>query len=562
METRDFRFRVLLIVGLIVITLWSASPLQALTNVKLSGGMPPFGDVDRFLTSADGRYAVYLADQETDGVYDLYSVLVSGGSPVRLNPLPPPGRTITSFQISPDSTRVVYLAYQSPANVYELYSVPIGGPAAAGIKLNGTLVALGNVTSFQISPDSSRVIYYADQQTDEIFELYSVPLGGPAADGIKLNVEVGALGNVEGFFLISPDSTQVVYQAHQQNVIRNDFELYSVPLKGPAAAGIILNEALGALRKIFDFQISPDSSRVVYKVDQQTVNVLELYSVPIKGPAAAGIKLNGTLVPGGNVVGFNISQDSSRVVYTADQETDNHFELYSVPLAGPAAAGIKLNGVLGAVGSVNGVFRISPDSSRVVYNAIQETATAYDLYSVPLAGPAAAGIKLNRPLPLNGEFADFQISPDSSRLVYTAAQDTVGVQELYSVPLVGPAAAGIKLNRTAVSAENVFDLKIRAPGNVLDLKISPDSNRVVYIANLKTATVYDLYSVPIKGPAVTGIQINGTLVAGGNVFPFFYQISPDSGRVFYMADQDTAGVLELYMTSFSFLYLPLILNQG
>ena len=51
-------------------------------------------------------------------------------------------------------------------------------------------------------------------------------------------------------------------------------------------------------------------------------------------------------------------------------------------------------------------------------------------------------------------------------------------------------------------------------------------------------------------------------MAGGNVFPFFFQISSDSGRVYYMADQDTAGVMELYMTSFSYLYLPLVLNQG
>ena len=172
-------------------------------------------------------------------------------------------------------------------------------------------------------------------------------------------------------------------------------------------------------------------------------------------------------MPGGNVIGFNISPDSSRVVYTADQEKDNAFEIYSVSIGGPAEAGIKLNGILGPVGGVNGVFRISPDSSRVVYNAIQETANAYDLYSVPLGGPAAAGIKLNRPLPLNGEFSDFQISADSSRLVYTAAQDTVGVQELYSVPLAGPAAGGIKLNRTPVSAGNMYDLKILVPGMFL-----------------------------------------------------------------------------------------------
>ena len=135
--------------------------------------MPPFGDVNSFQISPDGRYAVYLADQDTDGVNELYSVLLGGGSPVRLNPILPSGRNVTSFQISPDSSRVVYQANQETATVFELYSVPLGGPAAAGIKLNGALVAGGNVClDFQISPDSGRVIYRADQETDEVFELF------------------------------------------------------------------------------------------------------------------------------------------------------------------------------------------------------------------------------------------------------------------------------------------------------------------------------------------------------------------------------------------------------
>ena len=78
---------------------------------------------------------------------------------------------------------MVYWADQETDNVYELYSVPLGGPAAAGVKLNGAMVTGGYVHNFLISPDSSRVVYLADQQTDNVYELYSVPLGGPAAAG-------------------------------------------------------------------------------------------------------------------------------------------------------------------------------------------------------------------------------------------------------------------------------------------------------------------------------------------------------------------------------------------
>jgi Tol biopolymer transport system component len=427
MITRTFKFSAFLTMGLIMVTLWSVHPLQAATNIKLSGVMPPLGDVTTFEISPDGRYAVYRADQDTDGANELYSVLLGGGSPIRLNPLLPFGRNVISFQISPDSSRVVYIADQETTTVFELYSVPLRGPAAAGIKLNGALVALGNVIQFQISPDGSRVVYRADQQTDTVLELYSVPLGGPAAAGIKLNGALVAGGNV-GFFQISPDNGRVVYLADQQTA--TVVELYSVPLGGPAAAGVKLNGALVAGGNTFGFEISPDSSRVVYLADQQTDTILELYSVPLGGPAAAGIKLNGALVAGGNVGFSQISPDNGRVVYQADQQTDNVFELYSVPLGGPAAAGIKLNGALVALGDVDN-FAISPDSSRVVYTADQQTDTVFELYSVPLGGPAAAGIKFNGALVAGGNVVNFQISPDSGRVVYRADQQTDEVFELF-----------------------------------------------------------------------------------------------------------------------------------
>ena len=120
MKTQSSRFQALLTIGLFTAMLWAALPLQAATNVKLSGVMVASGDVSEFQISRDGRYAVYLADQDTDGVPELYSVLLGGGLPVRLNPIFPFGRAVASFQISPDSRRVVYLADQNTDN-FELY---------------------------------------------------------------------------------------------------------------------------------------------------------------------------------------------------------------------------------------------------------------------------------------------------------------------------------------------------------------------------------------------------------------------------------------------------------
>jgi hypothetical protein len=83
---------------------------------------------------------------------------------------------------------------------------------------------------------------------------------------------------------------------------------------------------------------------------------------------------------------------------------------------------------------------------------------------------------------------------------------------------------------------------------------------VVYRADQDIINVVELYSVPIGGPPTAGSKLNRTLVNSGNVDSF--QISPESGRVLYIAIQDTAGVMELYMTSNYLLHLPLILRQG
>jgi hypothetical protein len=170
---------------------------------------------------------------------------------------------------------VVYLADQDTNNVNELYSVPIGG--GSSVKLNGTLVAGGDVrTDFRISADSAHVVYAADQDTDNVFELYSVPIDR-SDDPIKLNDVLVTNGNVSGFL------------------------------------------------------ISPDGATVVYDADRDTDGVLELYGVPVSGGMV--YELNGPFVAGGSLRDegpdrYSISSDSSRVLYIADQETDGVFELY------------------------------------------------------------------------------------------------------------------------------------------------------------------------------------------------------------------------------------------
>ena len=235
---------------------------------------------------------------------------------------------------------------------------------AGVIKLNGELVVYGDVDSrgLQFSPDGSRVLYRADQQTDEMWEIYSVPSAGGTP--VKLNGELVAGGDV-GYdgLQFGPDSSRVLYWANQDQ--SDVWEIYSV--LGAGGTPVKLNGDLVSGGNVSEssLQFSPDGSRVLYRADQALNEVYEIYSVPSGG--GTEVKLNGDLEVGGDVFsgGLQFSPDGSRVLYYADQETDAVYEIYSVPSGGGTE--VKLNGDLVAGGDVDyDGLQFSPDGMRVL----------------------------------------------------------------------------------------------------------------------------------------------------------------------------------------------------
>jgi len=525
---------VILAVSIIWLLAFAGAAQAVVENIKLNPTLIMGGNVDfSYRMSPDGAWVVYVADQDEDGINELYSVPTGGPATAatKLNPvLVMDGNVIiNNFQISADNSTVVYLADQDTDGVIELYSVPIDGSEVA-TRLNPYLDEGESVSGgFQISLDSSTVVYIAQQDTVGVVELYSVPIGGGTA--IKLNPVLATGGGVSGGFQISLDSSTVVYLADQDTFAV--FELYSVLIDGSVAA-TKLNPNLVPDENVTDFKISPYDSRVVYVADQDIDEVFEIYSVPIGGPATAATKLNPDMIPGIQVFPtFQFSADSSTVVYQADQDTDGVFELYSVLIDGSVAA-TKLNPDLN-MGQNATNFKISPDGLQVVYQVDQAISdSVVELYSVPIDGTTSA-TKLNPDLDMGESVSGgVQISANSSTVVYKADQDTDGVEELYSVPIGGGTAT--KLNDPLV-----MDGDVRT-----GYQISPDNTRVVYRADQDMLGDVELYSVPIGGGTATKLN---PVPVGSNVFSFsFFLFSPDSTRVVYRADQDTDGVFELYMS--------------
>lgn len=517
------------------LALLPALGLAADPPIKLNAPLTEGGDVSFPIISPDGRTVLYAADQDIDGRTELFSVPIGGGStPIKLNP-PVGGSGVFSVitRITADSAAAIFRANGN------LFSVPVGG--GPPVRLNRPLPAGGIVFSFQLSPDGSTVVYNADQDTDNVREMYSVPVAGGSVT--RLNAPMPAGGNSFSSGRISPDGGTVIYRADQDT--DEVFELYSVPISGGSVTK--LNPPLPSDADVGDenFEFSPDGSTVVFAVTEGTLGRRALYSVPAQGGPAT--RLTPPLVDGGRINFFNfdryrmISPDGIRVVYTADQDTDDQVELYSVPIEGGTVT--RLNSALLPGQVVDSLHEISADGSTVVYQTFSES-EPNELFSVPTAGGPVT--RLNAPLPSTDEVLSFQLSHDGSFVVYTTFPRGA-IAPRPSKASVSPKGDSSPPNGLFSTPINGGPVQTLATGfdegsGLNDFSISPDNQLVLYTADQDTPGIVELYRIPLLGGSAE--KLNAPMVSGGNIFSF--EIAPDSNTVVYRGDQDTDDVIEIF----------------
>ena len=563
--------------------------------VIINGPFVAGSDVEPdFRISSDGTRVVYSSDEDTNGVLELFSTSIASSAPIKLNAPLPVGGDVLEFELAPDGSQVVYRADQDVDGLNELFSVPIDASASPA-QLNGVLVSGGAVQpSFAISPDGDAVVYLADEVLDEKFELFSAPIDASVAS-IKVSgtmVPTGDVANASGAFAVTPDSAQVVFVADKD--INNLDELFVGPLDA-SAEPIQLNDTLGVGGDVvLPFRISPTGARVVYSADRNSDELFELFSAPISGGTV--VQLNGPLVAGGDVDtspnGFRIGPGGNRVIYRADQDTDGVNELYVVPIDASAGAD-KLNDPLVAGGAVT-AFQFNVNGGRVLYVADQDADEMFELHSVPSNGSSGPE-KVNDPFPFDLVFRDvLAFHATDRRAVFLADRDDEGVFELYSVParggatveLSGPMASGgdalqfevaVAGSRVVYTADQDVDEEVElfsvpedgsaapvqlsdslvAGGDVTSFDALSNGPRVVYLADQTTDETFELYSAPADGSA-SAVQLSGPLVADGDVLS--YRISPGGSRVVYRADQEIDGTIELFSVPIDGSASPVKLN--
>src|SRR6185503_14499338 len=309
--------------------------------------------------SHDGKRAVYV-----EGGFpskDVISVKSDGTQRVQLDP---PGTTAGPPRISPDGTRVVF----PPGGSHCV--APIDGSSAA------TVIAGPGVNDsfaeFEFLPDPSKVTVVIE--TGTFRGLFVVPIDGSTAP-VLLNgppqPERGvALPILLSFNAFVPEKLfafvggRVLYR--QDRTTDESFELYGVRLDA-SEPEVRLCPPLGVGRNVEQFVLVPGGQRVAYRSDQANNDTFEAFSVPVDG-SADPVRLNSSL-PSGPVVGDVLSFQApalvgpeSRVVFRADADADQFFQLYSARLHGPPE--VRLISGPGDVGD----FARSAAGNRIVYS--------------------------------------------------------------------------------------------------------------------------------------------------------------------------------------------------
>ena len=153
-------------------------------------------------------------------------------------------------------------------------------------------------------------------------------------------------------------------------------------------------------------------------------------------------------------------------------------------------------------------------------------------------------VKLSNALVAGGDVVAFLVSPDGFFVAYVADQDTDGVFELYTVVVdktIGDTA--VKVSR-AMAGSGVLGL----PSGEYGFGWAPDSSRVAYIADQNSATVFELFTAPPDGQENDLVSDLPDPATNPDRDVKDFEWEPDSTLIAYVADQVTDEKFELFVS--------------
>ena len=274
-----------------------------------------------FAWSPNGEFLAYRGNLRPTGATDLFTRLIQPPTNTTVSNNGLVGsREVLSFAWSHDTQWIAYVADQNFDNVYDLYATR---PTLTGSNKLTQFLGTGNQ---DVRPDIAwspnlLIAFRANRNNDNVFELFTTTPSPQLPPINQVSGTITAVGGNVSSFAWAPDGNRIAYYADQSTF--NVFELHTT------APTTVDDQTVSSAPNVKDdYAWSPDSSLIAFRADQDTPNVIELYSATATG--AIGNKVSGSiLVANGSVKSFKWEQDGFGIAYTANQEDFLKIELYT-----------------------------------------------------------------------------------------------------------------------------------------------------------------------------------------------------------------------------------------
>lgn len=172
---------------------------------------------------------------------------------------------------------------------------------------------------------------------------------------------------------------------------------------------------------------------------------------------------------------------------------------------------------------------LSPDAEWVIWEHDQQINDRPELWAARRFGGTPK--LLSGTLPVGGFIGSVRVTPDSKRVVYVADQETAGKFELFAVPLMGTAADGVKLSpELAATGDVATDVQLTADGTLVVFRTSVESGGAT------------LFAVPVAGPATAAVPLDAPLGPNGSTSRF----AVIGDRVVFSRRHDQSSPRELW----------------
>ena len=325
----------------------------------------------------------------------------------------------------------------------------------------------------------------------------------------------------------------------------------------------------------YNYQLTPDASRVIYSKQVSHLDPIELYSVPLEGDRLPQ-KISGSDVVGSGVYSNQeiISSDSEQLVYIANNSAD---QLPALNLVSTLIDGSGLPVSISNLYQDINLFQITPDDSRVVFSAGDYQ--QWSLYSTLLDGSAGEPIALST-YALMGNVTGFIAIPDSNKVVYLTTQgvfiSSTDSQITSTVQLSNTNYGYAKIELTSdqqsiliSSYDGIYKIPLdgsTAPvalftGNLTFYQLLPTGDNIIVLGRLDNTETAKLYSIHLDEsiPPVALHEINYLGIINEDTH---VKASSNGNWIVYLADPELNGKYDLYKAPTDGSQAAVKLNEG